>query len=808
MSNVFQDLQHGLRSVVKHPKIAALAIFTLALGVGANAAIFSVLRAVVLRDLPYRDADRIAVMWTKNIRQNLPDGSSYLNFRDWKAQSQSFEEMAAYVRPEFTRDTLEVGSAAERIHVGQVGPGFFQLLGTAPLLGRLLEDADFTATPRTVVISHRLWQQRFGADREVIGRTVQLSGTSVEIVGVMPPGFELPTADVQLWRPIFFGPQWQNPGSRAADGLVVLGRLAPGATIASARAEMDAIAARLRDQYPQTNASFGVLTDPLTERVIGSTTARALWLLSGSVGFVLLIACANVANLALARGTARRTEFSLRTALGATKARIVRQSLTENLVLSVLAGAVGLLLAWAGTIILRSAAPGALPRAENIQLDIPVLLFLLVLSLASGLLAGVLPALQLSIANPAEILREGGPRALGGAGVRRMHQGLVVAEVGLAVILLTGAGLFMRSFLRVQSAPRGFDSTNVLLLQVDLPGKYDDQQKIAAFYQEALGRLRALPGVVAAGAVGDFFIHRQPDYRVALEGQPPQRPEDPAPPLTEDQVIPGYFEAMRIPILRGRTLVDADLSPGAPQVIVINEEMARRFWPGQNPLGKRLKYGLDPGAKNPWKTVVGVVADMRRQRLDEPAIPYMFMPGFNRQMDLAVRTAGDPNQLRDAIRDVMHALDPTVPPYGIVTVEERLGRTVALRRLQTLLLAGLAAVALILSVIGAYGVVHQSVAARTQEIGLRMALGANAATVLRLVLAGGMGPAVAGAFLGLMGSLALTRTIGSFLYETDPLDPLIYVGVMSLLLGVIIVACLAPARRAAHVDPVAALRNE
>jgi predicted permease len=808
MSSVVQDLQYGLRSLVKHPRITSLAVLTLALGVGANAAIFSVLQAVVLRDLPYRDADRIAVMWTKNIRQNLPDGSSYLNFQDWKAGSKSFEQMAAYIRPEFTRDTLEAEGGAERLHVGQVGSGFFQLLGTPPLLGRTLEDRDFTATTRTVVIGHRLWQQRFGADPAVIGRTIRLSDMSVEIVGVMPPGFELPTAEVQLWRPVFFGPQWQNPGSRAADALVVLGRLSAGATMDSARAEMDAVAAQLRNEYPQTNASMGVLTDPLIERVIGSTTERALWLLFGSVGFVLLIACANVANLALARGAARRTEFSVRTALGATKARIVRQSLTEDLVLSVLAGAIGLVFAWAGTVALRAVAPGALPRAESIQVDLPVLLFLLVLSLASGLLAGVLPALQLSITNPAEILRESGPRALGGPGVRRLHQGLVVAEIALAVVLLTGAGLLMRSLLRVRSAPRGFDSANVLLLQVDLHGKYDNQGKVAAFYQEALRRLRALPGIVAAGAVGDFFIHRQPDYRVALEGQPRQRPEDPAPPLTEDQVIPGYFEAMRIPVLRGRTLVDADLSPGAPQVVVINEEMARRFWPGLDPIGKRLKYGLDPGANSPWKTVVGVVADMRRQRLDEPAIPYMFMPGFNRQMDIAVRTAGDPDGLREAIRAEMRAIDSTVPPYGIMTVEQRLGRTIALRRLHALLLAGLAAVALILSIVGAYGVVHQSVSARTQEIGIRMALGANAAAVLRIVLMGGLGPAVAGASLGLMGSLALSRTLGTFLYETNPLDPLIYVAVITLLLGVTAAACLAPARRAARFDPVAALRNE
>ena len=793
---------------MKNKGFAALAVLTLALGVGANAAIFSVLRAVVLRDLPYHEADRIVVMWTKNIRQNLPDGSSYLNFRDWRAQTRTFEHMAAYVRPEFTRDTLGVQGGAERIYAGQVGPGFFQLLGTAPLLGRTLEDRDYTPVTRSVVISHGLWRQRFGADPGVIGKTVELSEMTVEIVGVMPPEFELPTAEVQVWRPLFFGPQWQDERSRGADALVVLGRLAPGATVAAGRAEMDAIAAGLREQYPASNGSLGVLTDPLTDRVIGSTTERSLWLLFGSVGFVLLIACANVANLVLARGAARRTEFTLRTALGAGKARIVRQSLTESLVLSILAGLMGLLFAWAGTLVLRNLAPGALPRAATIQFDTGVLLFLLAVALSSGLLAGLLPALQLSVANPAEVLREGGPRSLGGRTGRRLHQGLVVAEIALAVVLLTGAGLLIRSFQRVQSANRGYDSTNVLLLQVDLPGKYNNQEKIAAFYSEAMRRLRALPGVVAVGAVSDFFIHRQPDYRVAVEGRPPQRIEDPAPPLTEDQVIPGYFEAMRIPLLRGRTVVESDLSTGAPPVIVINEEMARRFWPGEDPIGKRLKYGLDPGGKNPWKTVVGMIADMRRQRLDEPAIPYMFQPGVNRQMDIAVRTTGDPNLLPDAIRADLRALDPTVPPYGIVTVEQRLGRTVALRRLQTLLLAALAAVALVLSVIGAYGVVHQSAAARTQEIGIRMALGANAAAVLRIVLAGGLAPALVGAALGLGGSLALRRTMASFLYETNPLDPIVYGSVLVLLLGITVLACLVPAIRASRVDPVAAIRAE
>jgi predicted permease len=808
MNGFIRDLSYGLRTLANSRAYASIAILTLALGVGANTAIFSVLRAVVLRDLPYHDADRIAVMWTKNIRQNLPDGSSYLNFRDWKTRSKTFEHMAAYTRPEFTRDTVGAGPDAARVHSGQVGPGFFQLLGAAPLLGRTLEDRDYTAAPRAVVIGYDLWRQRFGADPTVIGRTIQVSDTAVEIVGVMPAEFDLPTPEVQLWRPLYFGPNWQDERARGADALIVLGRMTPSATIASARAEMDAIAAQLRTEYPASNASFGVITDPLVERVIGTTTTRSLWLLFGSVGFVLLIACANVANLALARGAGRRHELALRTALGASRTRIVRQVLAETLVLSVFAAAGGLLLGWAGTAMLKQVSAGALPRAETIQLDAGVLLFLLAASLAAGMTAGVLPALQLSILNPSDMLREGGPRAFASRGGRRLHQGLVVAEIALAMILLSGAGMLIRSFVRVQAAPRGFDSSNVLLLQVDLHGKYDNVQKVAAFYNEAMQRLRALPGVVAAGAVSDFFIHRQPDYRVAVEGRPAQRVEDPAPPLTEDQVIPGFFEAMRIPVLRGRALNDGDLAQGAPQVVVINEEMARRFWPGEDPVGKRLKYGLDPAASNPWKTVVGVVADMRRQRLDEPAIPYMFQPGFNRQSDIVLRTTADPDTSREAVRAVMRGLDPTIPPYGMLTVEQRLGNTVALRRLQTMLLAALAGVALILSMIGAYGVVHHGVRARTQEIGIRMALGANAAAVLKIVLAGGLIPAATGATLGLVGAFVMKRTLATFLYETSSMDPLILGVVISLLLSVTAAACLLPALRAARIDPVAALRNE
>ena len=807
MNSFVQDLRYGLRSLLKTPGFTLVAVLTLALGVGANAAIFSVLEAVVLRDLPYQDPDRLAVLWTRNIQQNLPDGSSFLNFRDWKAQSREFENMAAYVRPEFTRGTLG-GSEPERIYLALVGDGFFQILGTSPLVGRSFEAADFVEQPRVVVISHGLWQRRYAADPAVLGRTILLNDQAVDVVGVMPPGFQLPNPEIELWQPLFFGKSELDERSRDSDGLVVIGRMRPSATLRSARAEMDMISARLREQYPATNAALGVLTDSLLEKVVGTTTNRSLWLLSASVGLVLLIACANVASLVLARAAARRHEFSLRTSLGAGRVRLVRQALTEHLVLAVLAGAVGLLFAWLGTAVLRIAAAGALPRADTIQLDTGVLAFLLIATILSGMLAGLLPALQLSAARPVEVLAEGGSRSAGGRNSRRIHQLLVVGEIALAVLLLAGAGLLIRSFIRVQSIDRGFDSEKVLLLQVDLPQSYNDQARRAAFFTDGMQRLRALPGVAAVGAVSDFFIHRQPDYRIALEGQPPSRPEDPAPPLTEDQAIPGYFEAMRIPLVRGRLLQDSDLAKGAPSVVVINEEMARRFWPGQDPVGKRFKHGPDPGVDMPWKTVVGVVADMRRQRLDEPAIPCMFQPGILSQMDIAVRAIGDPAALRDPIRAALHALDPAVPPYGIVTAEQRLGRTVALRRLQTVLIGALAGVALILAVIGAYGVIHQSASARTKEIGIRMALGASAPAVLRMVLTSGLTPALGGLVCGLLASLALSRTISLFLYETSALDPLIYTAVPVLLLTVTTVACLVPAHRAARLDPMAALRRQ
>ncbi len=527
------------------------------------------------------------------------------------------------------------------------------------------------------------------------------------------------------------------------------------------------------------------------------------------MGFVLLIACANVANLALARGTLRRHELSLRIAVGASRIRLVRQTLTESVVLAVLAGGAGILFAWLAAAGLRRLAAGALPRLDSVQLNASVLVFALTVSVACGVLAGLLPALQLSAVNMADVLRESGPRSLGGARGRRLRQGLVIAELALAVVLLSGAGLFLRSFARLQAADRGFDSQNVLIMQVDLPDKYRDPVRTEGFFREMIQRIRTLPGVSAAGAVSDFFTtHRNADARIVVEGKPPNPPDSPAPPLLRDVAMPGYFEAMRIPLLRGRLLQDRDLARNAPAVGVINETMARAFWPGEDPVGKRLQWSPTPSKTARWITVAGVVADMRRQKLDVSPIPNMFMAGVFDQMDVAVRTTGDPDALREAIRAELRAMDPVAPPYGVVTVEERFGETVAVRTLQMLLLGVLAAAALVLSIIGVYGVVHQTTVARTQEIGIRMALGASRPSVLAMVLSGALWLAAAGLTAGFVAAFMLGDTFSAFLYETTPLDPVIYAAVAGLLAIVTTIACLLPARRAAQVDPMTALRCE
>ena len=809
MSTVLPDLRYAIRSLYKSPGFAVVAALTLAIGVGANTAVFSVLHAVVLKELPYHEPERLALLWTLSIPRNLPDGSSYLTFRDWKQQSHEFEDMTLYRRPGSTRSTIARGQSAERVYVTLVGPDFFRVLGSPALLGRTLEPTDFSTGHHVVVISHSLWRQHFGGQATAIGRSITVDDTACEIVAVMPADFEFPNGDIQVWRPASVMPTWQaiqhDERTRDGDGFMVIGRLRAGATLQSARAELDTIAARLRTAYPEANAGDGVWIEPLLDHVIGARTGRSLWLLLGAVGFVLMIACANVANLVLARGASRRHELALRTALGASTLRLIWHALAESLVLAAVAAPGGILLAWLVVSALRMWTAAAVPRLKTLELDGTVLLFAFAVSIICGVVAGLLPALHLSKMNPVKALAGGG-RTLTARESRRFRDGLVIAELALAVILLSGAGLFLRSFARLQGVDRGFDR-NLLLLQVDLPDTYNSAESRAGYYAEVFQRIRSLPGVAAAGAVTDFFIHeRNADSRISVEGRPRQ-PGEPDPPLIRDNIIPGYFEAVRIPLLRGRLLRDGDLVADAPAAGVINEAMARWFWPGEDPVGKRLKWSSNPSADVPWITVVGVVADAKRRNLDEPAIPAMFQAGVSRQMDIVVRTVGDPGTLREAIRAELRGLDPAAPPFGVITVEERLGDTVAVRTLQTLLLAALAITALVLAVIGVYGLVHQTVLVRTQEIGVRMALGASRSSVLRMVWSDALGLAAAGLLVGLSGALLLARTLSSFLYETSPLDPVTYATVAVLLIVVTTLACLTPARRAARLDPMSALRH-
>jgi predicted permease len=822
VETVWQDVKYAARMMRTSKAFTATTVLTLAVGVGANTAIFSVLNAVVLRELPYRDTGRLALLWTVNVRQNLRDGSSYLNFRDWKEQSRTFEGMAVYRRPEFTFGMLTTGSGRERIQLTYVGPDFFAVLGAAPVIGRTLDSADFGSVERPIVISHALWRQRFAGDPAAVGRSIEIDAAAYTVIGVMPADFAFPNANVQAWPPISLLSLWQrkdNPATRSGDQLMIVGRLAANTTRESARAEMAAIAARLRDAHPESNAGHGIQIEPLTDYLLGARTERSLWLLLGAVGFVLLIACANVAGLALARGAARQHEFSLRTALGASRVRLIRQSLIENMVIAATAASLGLFLAWAAGSVIRTWAARALPGLEAVRLDASVILFTLAVS-GCGVVAGLLPVLRWFTRGSSTIGGDAGiapglaknTRTIGARGSRRLRRGLVVAEVALAVVLLSGAGLLIRSYVRVLGTDRGFDTHRVLLLQIDLPPKYDGQAAKAEYFRTAFERLRALPGVVAAGAIDDLFITRQPDLRIVVEGQPIAAAGTAAPPLIRDRVAPGYFEAMGISLLGGRLLQDtdlvADIDRETPAAVVVNESMARRFWPGEKAVGKRFKYGLNPPANAPWATVVGVVANTKRQALDDAAVPCIFWPGFGYQMDIVVRTEGDPAIMRDTVRAALRSIDPAIAPYGILSVGQRLDETIALRTLQTLLLGALAAAAFILAVIGVYALIHHTVVEQTQEIGVRMALGATSASVLRMVLSTALGLAAIGLALGLAGSVALARTISSFLYETSPIDTVTFLAVPVLLLAMTTVACLVPARRAARIDPLSALRCE
>ncbi len=799
-----QDIRYGFRMLAKSPGFTAVAVATLALGIGANTAIYSVVNAVLLRPLPYDAPDRLALVWHTNPNKDegTTDYVSYPSFLDFRRESTTFEEMAGATPPWSL--VLSGDGEPERVSAQFVSWSFYKLLGTRPILGRaFLESEDQPGQPLAAVLSHRLWQRRFGSDPHVLGRTITIDGQPVTVVGVMPPGFYF-LEDVDLWTQLSGNPViGRGRGVRIAR---VLARLSPAADLSQAGGEMETIARQLQQEYPATNAGLGASVVSLHEHIVGNSRT-ALVVLLGVVGFVLLIACANVTNLLLARATSRGREIAVRTALGATRPRLLRQLLTESVLLAVLGGAAGVVLAaWAADLI-RGLGPAGLPRADEVGIDPHVLAFTTVLSLLTGLLLGLAPALHMTGAHVYEKLKEGGrgPSASGRGTLRNM---LVISEVALALVLLAGAGLMIRSLARLLDVSPGFDARHLLTLQISLPDTtYAQPARRAGFYTELFSRIEALPGVEASGGVTRIPLREGVTTKLDIQGHavaPGAQPE-----VEFRRASARYFRAMGIPVVKGRALEDQD-TPESRLVAVINETAARRFWPGEDPIGGRVRFfGSDPNL--PWWTIVGVVGDVKHFGLDSAPRPEVYMhfgQGPPISPFIAVRTSVDTTGLTATVRDTIRAIDRDVVIYNVATMPDLIRGSMVQRRFNTLAVGLFAAIALTLAALGIYGVLSYSVRQRTHEIGVRMALGAAHGDVVKLVLKQGLALVLIGVLTGLPAALALTRLLTSMLYEVAATDPPTFIVVPLILLVVALLATYLPARRATRVDPMIALRHE
>ena len=805
LQNFAQDLRYGARSLLRTPGFTLLAILTLALGIGANTAIFSVVNSVLLNPLAYHDPDRLVTVLHYGNNPVAP-----ANYLDWRDQSRSFDAMAA---AEYWSPNLTGVDSPEHITGLRVTQNLFPMLGNTPLLGRtFLPGEDQPGGEHEVVLSYRLWQRRFNGDSQILGKPILLDGQGYTIIGIMPASFQFApfwATHAELWAPLAFA---ERRSTREGNSLRIFARTKPGVTLTAARAEIAALTGRLELQYPGTNRN--VVVTPLKENVVGKVETPLLIVLCG-VGFVLLIACANVAHMLLARTSDRQREIAVRTALGAGRGRVMAQFLTENLLLAGMGAAAGLLLAFWGVKTLVALSPADIPRVDTVTLDGRAILFLLAMAVLTAALFGLAPAMQATAANLSAALKEGGRGGSDGVERNRLRAFLIGSEFALAFVLLIGAGLMIRSFLALQAVNPGFDPHHVLSMVVSVAGSAEAPQgPRELFYRQLLDRVRAIPGVESAGAInhlplaGDLW-----GYPFHIEGRPKPRPGE-SPGAVYRIAMPGYFETMRMPILRGRGITAAD-DASAPGVVVINQAAARKYWPGVDPIGQRISF-----EEGVWVSIVGIATNARQDNWADEPDAEIYLAGLQNRgflgsadshisyITLVMRTRGNPAGLAPAVKQTVWSMDRNLPVSQVITMDQAVADATAQPRFLTLLLAIFAAVALLLAAIGIYGVMSYAIARRTHEIGIRISLGATRGDVLRMVLRQGMLQALSGSAVGVGGALVLGRLMSKMLYGVRANDPLTF-GIVAFVLGAAaVLAICVPARRATRIEPMVALRQE
>jgi predicted permease len=815
MSGVIQDLRYAVRQVRKAPGFAAVAVITLALGIGANTSIFSVVNAVLLRSLPFSDADRLVRVWHTPPQSSFPGidvfSISPANFLDWQSQNHVFSSMAIYG---FGGFTLTGGDKAEQVTASRVSAEFFSTLGAQPIFGRLFSaEENQPGHSNVVILSHRFWQDHFASSRDIVGRDIILDGTKYLVAGVMPANFRFPDF-AQVWAPLAWTDQEKT--IRGNHNYLAIARLKPGADPKQAQAEMNTISKRLEQQYPADDKGWGALLRPLQADLV-SDVRPALLVLLGAVGFILLIACVNVTNLSLARIFSRHKEIAIRTAMGASSARIIRQIVAESILLALIGGALGLAYAHFGVRLIMAFLADKLPASMEANLDLKVLAFTAAVSVLTGVVAGILPALHLSRANVNQALKQGLGRTGSDSGGNRTRSVLVVVEVALSLVLLIGAGLMIRSFATLRSVNPGFDSQGVLTMSAAVSRtEFSSANQEISFFERTLERVRTLPGVTAAGLIDDVPLGGGGSHQpIAVEGQPVV-PMAEQPEVDVRVISAGYLNSLRIPVLRGRDLDTSDVA-GRPSTILISASLAKQFWPGEDPIGKHITLTFFPGVT---REIVGVVGDVKGDGLDQtraPATLYLpfdqVTPPMQEQwrsfpMTLVVRSSSAPEAMVSAVTNAVREIDSTIPITNIQTMQELVTSSLSSERFSLLLLGAFALLALILAAIGIYSVLSYSVRRRVQEIGIRLALGASLSDVLRMVIFEGLRPTLLGVFIGIAGAFGLARVMSNLIYGVKPTDPLTFISVAFLLGIVALGASIVPAYRAAKVDPLVALRYE